>query len=294
MNDQGFLEKSFQNYLQSGLDNGTAREMCRVLDHSGLHNESKALDAYLEARTISSRQLGELYWDQRKCFSGTYPPSKPEPNDVWFDVVELTPMILIPRGDGDDRSLDRAFWIAMHPVYQWQFNGFLECVEVGRKLIEFPSAPDYLSTERFEGVDPTKFVTDVYQDEALAYVHWFGKYTTDSFELIDARRFLNAGEFSLILPPGMRLWEEAEFPASEFVRPAFGADTLNKDQKDQYNEFLLRESGENKNLPNRVLYEEWERRKDIGFCTCVLLELGLMEDLTSGTIFFELLNTAPR
>jgi hypothetical protein len=296
MNDQGDLGKAFQEYLQSGLNKGTAKEMCRVLDHSGLHNESKALKAYLDAQTISSGRSRELYWDQRKCISGLYPPSNPEPNDVWFDVVELTPMILIPRenDEDDDQSLDRLFWIAMHPVYQWQFNGFLGCAKMGRKLIQVPSTPDYLSAERFDGVDPMKFVTDVYQDEALAYVHWFGKYLCDHFELTDARRFLNDNEFSLILPRGMRLWEEMEFPASEFVRRAFGADTLNTDHKDQYNEFLLRESGENESLPNRVLYEEWERRKDIGFCTCVLLELGLMEDVTSGTIFFELLNTAPR
>jgi hypothetical protein len=286
MNDKGLLKKTFQKYLNSGLDKGAAKEMCRVLDYSGLHNESKALEAYFETQTR------ETHWGQRKCYLGPIPPSNPKINDVWFDVVELTPMILISKED--DRSLDKAFWIAIHPVYQWQFQGFLGCVKVGRKLIEFPSAPDYLSAERFEGVDPTTIVTDVYHDEALAYVHWFGKFLSDHFELIHARRFLDDNEFSLLLPPGIRLWEEMEFPASEFVRRAYGDDTLNKTQEDQYQEFLLRESRENERLLNRVLFEEWERREDIGFSTCVLLELGMIEDLPRDSIFFEFQNAAPR
>jgi hypothetical protein len=292
MNDPELLEKTFSTYLSSSLDNGAAKEMCGVLDYSGLKDECKALEAYLEARTISSPNAGELHWGQRKCFSGPYPPPNPELNDIWFDVVELTPMLLIPKRD--DPSIGRACWIAMHPVYQWQFNGFLKCVEVGRKLIEFPSAPDYLSTERFKKRDTTKIVTNIYHDEALAYVHWFGKFLTGHFELMNANHFLNENEFSQVLPPGMLLWDEGEFPASEFVRSAFGRDTIHKELKARYDEFLLRETGENESLPNRTVFEEWERREDIGFSTCVLLELGLIEDMPSDSIFFEFQNAAPR
>jgi hypothetical protein len=292
MNDQRLLEETFQNYLSSGLDKGAAREMCRVLDHSGLHNESKALEAYLDARVISIRRSGELDWNQRKCYSGPYPPTKPKLNDVWFDVVELTPMILIPSED--DPSLDRAFWLAMHPVYRWQFRGFLGCAKVRRKLIEVPSAPDYLSAERFEGIGTTKYITDIYHDEALAYAHWFGKFLSGQFALDDARQFLNDDEFSHALPPGMRLWDESEFPASEFVRSAFGSETLNKTQEAQYSEFLLRESGENNSLPDRTVYEEWERREDIGLSTFVRLQVGLIESPLRHSIFFEFRNAAPR
>jgi hypothetical protein len=293
MNDQGVLEKTFQNYLRSRSDKGAAGEMCRVLDHSGLHNESRALEAYLEARAISVHRSGELDWDQRKCYAGPYPPSNPSLNDVWFDVVELTPMILIPREE-EAPSLDRAFWLAMHPVYRWQFKGFLECAKVRRKLIEVPSAADYLSAERFEGISPTKFVTDVYHDEALAYAHWFGKFLSGQFALMDAKHFLDDNEFSQVLPPGMRLWDEAEFPFSEFVRRAVGNDTLCKTQDDRYDEFLLRESGENESLPDRMLYEEWERREDIGFSTFVRFQVGLIESRLRHSIFFEFRNAAPR
>jgi hypothetical protein len=292
MNDWGLLGKTFQNYLRSGLDKGAIREMCRVLDDSGLYNESKALEVYLEARNISISRSGELDWDQRKCYSGLYPPQNPSLNDVWFDVVELTPMILI-RGEGSP-LLDHGFWLAMHPVYPWQFRGFWGSAKVRRKLIDVPSAADYLSAERIEGIDMTKFVTDIYHDEALAYTHWFGKFLSGQEELKHARHFLNENEFSQILPQGMRLWDESEFPASEFVRLAFGPDTLNKGQEDQYNEFMLRESGENKILQDRILFEEWERRDDIGFSTCVPLQLGLIDDLPRDSIFFEFRNAAPR
>jgi hypothetical protein len=255
-------------------------------------DKGKALTAYLEARTTSLRRAGELNWNQRKCYSGLHPPRKPKLNDVWFDVVELTPMILVPSED--DPALDQACWLAMHPVYRWQFHGFLGCVKMGRKLIDVPSAPDYLSGERFEGTGRAEFITDLYHDEALAYAHWFGKFLSGQFELSDARHFLNDNEFSQILPQGMRLWEEAEFPASEFARLAFGSDTLNKEQEEQYNEFLLRKSGENKSLPDRMVYEEWERRDDIGFSTSMPLQLGLIDKPTRDSIFFEVRNSAPR
>jgi hypothetical protein len=293
MNDPKLLlAKTFQNYLHSGMDKDAAKEICRVLDHSGLHNESKALEAYLEAQNISRRPSGELDWDQRKCYSGPHPPSNPNANDVWFDVVELAPMILIPRED--EPSLDHACWLAMHPVYRWQFDGFLRCIKVRRKRIEFPSALDYLSADRFDDLDPTTFVNDVYHDEALAYAHWFGKFLSGQFELEDAQHFLGDNEFSVVLPPRMRLWDESEFADSEFIRLAVGSDTLYKDPDDHYNEFLLRESGDNKKLPSRMLYEEWERREDIGFSTSVPLELGLIDDLPRDSIFFEFRNAAPR
>jgi hypothetical protein len=291
INSKG-IDKTFHDYLHTGLEKEAAKEMCRELKNSGLANESRALEAYLEARTISLHRLGELEWNQHKCYSGLLPPSNPNPNEIWFDVVELTPMILIPRED--DQSVKRACWLAMHPVYQWQFNGFLGCVKVGRELIEFPSATDYLSSERFDGIDPLRCVTKIYHDEALSYAHWFGKFLSGPPELVNAKHFLNANEFSQVLPPGMRLWDEAEFPASEFVRSAFGRDTVNKEQKARYNEFLLRESGENRSLTDRTIYEEWEHCNDIGFSTCVPLEIGLIDDFPRDSIFFEFENAAPR
>lgn len=292
MNDPKILGKTFQRYLQSGLETGAAREMCRVLDHSGLQNESKALAAYLELKTASSSGFVETKWDRRKCYAGPLLPPNPEIDDVWFDVVELTPMILINADISP--SLPRATWLSMHPVQLWQFQGFLGSVKVGQSLIEFPSAPDYLSAARFEGGNPTGIVTDVYHDEGLAYAHWFSKYMCDYTELRGARLLLDDAEFSLILPPGIRLWDEVDLPADEFVRVAYGKDTL--DKEDLYAEYLLRDTGENKSLPDRALFEEWERRAEIGFLTSVDLNIGLIKKVRqpSRTIYFKLLNAAPR
>ncbi|MBO0800422.1 MAG: hypothetical protein J2P31_16510 [Blastocatellia bacterium] len=292
MNYLKSLEKTFHNYLLSELEKEAAIEMYQVLGRSGLHDESKALETYLEASSISPSCLGELDWDQRKCYAGKYPPPKPNLGEVWFDVVELTPMLLIPGID--EPSVDHACWIAMHPVYRWQFKGFLSCMKLGRVITQVPSAPDYLSAVRFEGEGKSEYITDVYHDEALAYAYWFGKFITDQFELSYARHYLDDDEFSMVLPPKMRLWDETEFPASEFVRTAFGSDTLNKEEEDQYAEFLLRKSGENKNLPDRTVYEEWERRGDIGFSTSVPLQIGMIDDLPRETLFFRLENAAPR
>lgn len=291
MNEHGSLAKTFEDYLKSGLDSGATKEMCQALYYSGLHNESIALRKYLEAQAESADHPIELNWNQRKCYAGLNPPPNPNPGDVWFDVVELTPMILIPQARDVSPP---ANWLAMHPVYEWQFKGFLGCVKVGGKRIEFEHPADYLSAKKFKDVGGTKFITDIYHDEALAYVGWFGKCLSDQFDLQDARAFLNDNEFSMALPPGMRLWSGMEYSGSEFVRIAIGRDTLYKEPKDRYAEFLLRESGENLSLPSRMLYEEWERREEIGFSTMVFLDPEPLSTLPSETIFFNLKNAAPR
>ena len=291
MDDRGSLAKTFEDYLKSGLDFGAAEEMCQALYYSGLHNESIALRRYLEAQAEGAERPVELNWGQRKCYSGLNLPPNPNPGDVWFDAVELAPMVLIPRKSD---IYPPAIWRAMHPVYEWQFKGFLGCVKLGRKRIELENPADYLSAKRFKDVGGIKFITDVYQDEALAYAHWFGKGLGSQSELRRARAFLDDSEFSMMLPKGMRLWNGTEYSGSEFVRTATGRDTLDKKPEDQYAEYLLRESGDNLSLPDRMLYEEWERRDDIGFSTSAF---GLPEPLStlpSETIFFDLKNSAPR
>lgn len=291
MNELGSLAKTFEDYLKSGLNPGAAAEMCQALYHSGLHNESIALSKYLEAQTEGANHPIESIWNQRKCYLGLNCPLDLNPGDVWFDVVELTPMILVPRGSD---IYPPAEWLAMHPVYEWQFKGFLGCVKVGRKRIEFEHPLDYLSVERFKDIGGTKFITDVYHDEALAYAHWFGKTLSDQGDLRFARAFLSDSEFSKMLPKGMRLWDGTEYPGSEFVRTATGIDTLYKEMKDQYDEFLLRESGDNLSLPDRMLFEEWERRDDIGFSTSAFGLPKPLSTLPGKTIFFDLENAAPR
>ncbi|MBO0859167.1 MAG: hypothetical protein J2P21_11955 [Chloracidobacterium sp.] len=291
MNERESLAKIFEDYLKSGLDPDVSAELCPALNYSGFHNESFALRKYLESQAEGADQPVELNWGPRKCYVGINLPPKPNPGDVWFDIVELTPMILIPLKSNIHPP---SVWLAMHPVYEWQFKGFLGCVKLGRKRIELEHPADYLSAKRFNDLGGKNYITDVYHDEALAYAGWFGKILSGQDDLRYAKTFLNDSEFSMMLPKGMRLWDGSEFPSSEFVRTATGIDTLYKELKDQYAEFLLRESGDNLSLPDRMLYEEWERRGDIGFSTSDFGITMPLSTLPSKTIFFDLENASPR
>src|SRR5436309_439839 len=168
------MEEGFRKYLETGLDPAAAEDLCRQLHLSGLQTEGTALQTYIgdgAARAVSV-DLGGI-WRNRRCVAGPYPPAAVRSGDMWFDTVELTPMILLPRRA--DVPPDRGDWFATHPVYVWQFRAFLSLVKTGRKRIGLPVPLDYLRRDRFESLGSKEFITNVYHDEAIAYSHGFGK-----------------------------------------------------------------------------------------------------------------------
>ena len=295
MKNDRLLEQTFQKYLDSNLDPEIGKQLCSILPNFGLENEARSLQLYLESGNEVVGKIEGGIWSDRRYFVGPYPPVNCQPGDLWFDVIELTLMVLIPH-QSDPEMLEPnnnvlPAWVSTHPVYVWQFRAFLNLVKIGSKIIQIDSPSDYLLPHRFNSQKATDFVTNLYHDEAIAYATWFGKGMGGQFELQGARDFLFPEAFSQVLPAKMRLWDGMESPVSEFVRIAIGGNTIDKND---YEEAELRDSGENESLPDRMLFEEWDAGENIGFCTTVNLALGLIDDSPKSTIFFDLLNRAYR
>lgn len=284
------IETLYKNYLESLLAVQTGRTLYQACYQMGLQKEGQALEDYFESNAEKGKGIQGRDWNGRRCFIGAHLPPNLRPGDVWFDITEISPMILIPPSDKSSTSPGQL--ISLHPVYVWQFRTFLRLVDYHLVNKYFMNVPDLLQLDRFISMDNTAIVTDVYHEEAVAYAHWFGKYLCGQFDLQTAKTFLSAEDFLQVLPSHICLWDESEYPDSEFVRIAVGHNTLYKDPND---DFDLREEKKNKNLSDRALYEEWEYNSTIGLSTLVSLEVGLMKKLPRKAYeFVEMRNAAMR
>jgi hypothetical protein len=289
MHKAGAIEEHFKEYLESNLDPAMADTLASSLHRLGLHDESRALRMYVENGPGTEFHFEADPWSSHRCVLGTHPPRQAEPGLIWFDVVELIPMVLISEPNED---ADRAFLLSTHPAYVWQFLTFLRMVRFREVSTNFKRVDDLMSPDRFASMDRTAFVTDVYHEEAVAYAHWFGKYLCRRFDLRMAREVLSIEEFSSVLPYGMKLWDEVQYSLSEFVRIAVSNDTLTKDPDE---EFELQSTAAATPTPDRMVYGEWDRESYIGLSTTVFYDTGLLANLPRMAYeFLELENSAPR
>jgi len=277
-------------YLQSCLNPEAGRDLADALELAGLQDESKALRSYFESGTEVTYQSETAPWSGRRCFTGPSLPTAAQPGDVWLDVVQLTPMILVPALR--TAAAEKRRWVSMHPVYVWQFKAFLNLVRWRVVKKYFMAAPDLMLPSRFESLNNLSFATNLFHEEAVAYAHWFGNYLCRQFDLEAARNFLVPEQFSEILPPNMALWDEMEYGKSEFLRRAVRQSTIDADPDE---EFETEGDYVNESRPDRMLYKEWERKPDVGLSTAVLCEVGLIQKTPLLAYeFVELLNAAPR
>jgi hypothetical protein len=218
MSEQDKIEKIYREYLESQLDPQIAKHLCQSLYDIGLQNEAQLLTTYFEQGIQKIDNFQTEIWGQRRCFIGKDLPENAEIGDMWFDIVELTPMVLIPSVYIP--SIEMREWISIHPVYAWQFRTFLNLVKWNLVQEYFMNASDLMDRNRFASCDSMEFITNIYHEEAVAYAHWFSKQLAGQFALESAREFTEPRQFSQILPPNFRLWDGAEYSGSEFLRIA--------------------------------------------------------------------------
>jgi hypothetical protein len=204
------------------------------------------------------------------------PPPKPQFGDLWFDVVELVPMVFLQPRPGV--SADLKAWVSTRPVLGWQFRSFLNVAEVGRKLQPRPHPHDYLARSRFFQTPIGLPITDIYQDEAQLYARWFGKMLAVPFALQDAETALTPEHYDAMFPPHSSLW--SEWAHDESWRLA-----------------LTREAAarwpDRASFPDSVICEEWVRRPDIGMLT-ILFNKHAAAPYSRQSTYFELNDYANR
>jgi len=191
-------------------------------------------------------------WSGRQCFCGPAPRKEAKFGDLWFDTVELSLAVLIPNTPG--RSEQAIVWVSTHPVFVWKFRTFLRLVHRGRARTPIPFRDDYLSPHRFQDLRSTDYITDVYQDEAVAYVRWFGKFLTSQIDLANAMAYLKPETFSAVFPSEMQLWDGSE--DIEEIRLAISHSSVARLPAEEIQMWMR---GQRSSGSIRIVYAEWEK-----------------------------------
>lgn len=290
MKSQNHVEAAYQRFLERRLGPATALELHRALAGRKLLNEAAGIRAYAENGEGAQFVLQDGPFSGKACIAASVPPTPMTTGQVWFDVVELCTMVLVPGRIITDATM--ASWIRTRPVCAFQFRVFMTMVQWRLRNNPFLRAGDLMKQNRVRELDELDVVTNVYHEEAVAYAHWFGKTLVGAHEFRRAEASLSAEAFFAMLPPGLRLWSENAPSDSEFVRMAIGVSSLHKDPDDEVN---LRETGENVGLADRLLFEEWDADGTIGLSTKLTSSIGLLRQLPMRAFdFMELENVAYR
>lgn len=288
MNTRFDLETAYQIYLENILAAEAAKELVVVLEQSGLELESLALKTYLIEG--SGAVFIAKCWNNRSCTISLDPPTSAKPGDLWFDPVELNLAILIPNSEGLSHHITS--WVSTHPVYVWQYRTFLNLVELGEKIEVFSNPDDYLMSNRIDNQNSLDYVTNIYHDEAIAYSSWMHKGLSGQNELNAMRSYLGVRELKKILPDNLKLWESSD--VEEWYRTAVGINSIDRDFSFEYGKITAEKYEDLESNPNRILYQEWDRRSYISMMTIVPVFCGLGDYDTTETFHYKLLNTAPR
>ena len=217
-------------------------------------------------------------WAGRQAWLGPQLPAAEVAGQIWFDTVELTAMVLVPRepagADWHPNAVARwtpfVGWLSLRPVAQWQFRACLELAGI---------QPREIATIGFMTHDPARWSGDGAEVdeavpvarltcvEALGCARWLGKqlptqqtwqaaahWRPDAIDLLwNGRRKEWVG------------WPELDDDEARALSPQ----TLDADAADE------RELDTPPPADARMLYRYFDWSRHIGFRTAVAAEIGL-------------------
>ncbi len=195
------LHALYQEYLLSNLEPAAAARMAAVLQRAGLSDPAGALAAYLDQGYGATYIMPDGTWQGVPCVVADAEPDHAEPGTLWFDLTELTHMVFIATGE----RFHPAVWLAVHPVYGWQWKVFLNLVTWTSTLRAIPA--DVMSPQRFAAIEDMAFVTGMYHEEAAAYAVWLKKYLASTLELGEARSFFSPTIFTRLQLEDLWIWD---------------------------------------------------------------------------------------
>lgn len=116
---------------------GPSPAATEALAAAGLETEVSLLRSY--ARGDREVDAGVLLpgWSGRRCTAGPQPPKDAEAGELWFDIGELTAMLLVPRPAEElaelpphlrERLTPFVSWLSVAPAASWQLTGWADAV----------------------------------------------------------------------------------------------------------------------------------------------------------------------
>ncbi|WP_250285918.1 MULTISPECIES: hypothetical protein [unclassified Frankia] len=130
----GTLDDAYADHLRLWAAGSASPRLVDALVHGGEPAEAELLRAYLTTGDHwMDRPRTSGVWHDRACWIGARPPATARGGDLWFDVVEVALMVLIPRPETELAAFSAEEWQALtacvgwlstRPVRRWQFLGF--------------------------------------------------------------------------------------------------------------------------------------------------------------------------
>ena len=277
------LAQLYQNYLQKLNNQNQAFELAAALEQAGFRLEGNLLKRYFTEGS-GPLQLGEEsgVWAGYSVWLGPRPPQAFQAGQIWFDTVELVPMLLLPRTDLPDPEfmvdpsiLDEmtpfVSWIALRTVANWQYATFLALAPIGKRVVQIEPPFPLLSQARIINGGETNPVTNLTEGEARFYANWFGKGLSDRSDWEVAFEFLPPTNLTALWGlPGKEWAGSLDEDWKVVVTPE--TFELELDPRDELD-------NDEEPAPNlRMLYSEWQTPAGVSFRTHVSSQIGLFKD----------------
>jgi hypothetical protein len=267
------LTNAFYHYLTSGGQLDFLEPLSNELAIAEYWLEQSLLERYRQQGQGSgiitvphSRYLG------RRAWVGPELPTEGTAGDIWLDIRELTPMMLIPNEPHPWREVDPIItyrplhcWIACRPIATWQYQAYLA-------LSTHNSAE--LIQNNLEEPHPA---TNLTQSEARSYAQWCGKLLPDTIDWQAVQDFLPEVVIDEMWLGQKSEWSGAKSSYDEDLVMTIKRNTLTEDPDD-----TLQAHEEGYAAPDprgdRV-FSNRTTSPEIGFRTLVNMQFGLQRKL---------------
>jgi hypothetical protein len=270
------LTDAFRRFQADRHDASVRRSLVDALEAGGHRLEARLLSRWDGRPMRTGIDLDDFVWSGRRAWIGPVLPHDAEAGDVWLDVCELMPMLLLPREPPDDPSeyapgvLERltpfVAWMGMRPVMRWQLGGMLALARVAPRRVQVTPPVRVLDRQRLLGGDETGAVTRMLPGEAGLHASWFWKGLATREDWQAARAALSPEELAALWGQPRREWNGT---VTEGIYSVVTPDTVDVEPEDAY------DADPDLSDPDRILYGEFEAPSDVTFRTHVNTQVGL-------------------
>lgn len=277
------LAKTYKSYLFSRTSAKIQQEIIKLLAQSGYVLESWLISLYFNGVNEVNISVDNCIWSKRKAWIGHHLPINASPGDIWMDIVEMTPMILIPIpleevAEWSKELLERLHndtnfgWVSLRPVANWQFSAFLELAVIESYDSQVPPPFPVMDTTRIIGnSEVCSDVVNIIKREASIYALWFNKFTADPVSWEYAYDFLTQDEFYSLWGNTKREW------INDFIDETTSVICTPETALFNVSDGLESEDKSSLDLAKTLICDEWRFFNSVTFRTSVSSQVGLLK-----------------
>ena len=258
-----------QAYAAHTAGNGDASTLAALLRHHGYLLDAQLLDHWAAGSSETTVDVDGLVWSGRTARLGPQLPTQRAAGDLWFDPLEVTTSILLPREFEEEYSAEirerltpYVGWLALRATAVWQLSGMLEVAPLKRRVVQYDLPTPTFDAERVLAAPEDTPARAVMADEAGLYAAWFGKSIARAEYWQAAVATLSVEELAALWGPNEREW--ADF-INEGVHATVSRETVGVDLWDAYDE----------NPDGELFFGDFATPADVGFRTAVSTQTGL-------------------